>query len=344
MGASSATCGARSCACAWCRSAEVLERIPLLLRGLRRESGKRVRFALDTGNAELDKGVAERLFPAVVHLVRNAVDHAIEAPEERLRAGKPEEGTLRISCFARSNTRLELTVTDDGRGIDRALVARRVGRELTTDASLLDALCRAGMSTRTEVTTTSGRGMGMDIVKRVVVDQLGGELSMKTEEAVGTTFTLRVPLSISIVDAFTLECRDQRFVVPVSMVEEIFEIDRGKVQYGPSRGVDARDRTGVIERRGEAVPLVDLGGVLRLPRGAAARHAMVVRRRGEPIAFGLDRVVGQQEAVVRPLIDPLVQAPGVSGATDLGDGKPTLVLDLIELGAALGAAREERVA
>jgi two-component system chemotaxis sensor kinase CheA len=324
--------------------AEVLERIPLLLRGLRRESGKQVRFALDAGNAELDKGVAERLFPAIVHLVRNAVDHAIESPEERLRAGKPEEGMLRISCFARSNTRLELTVTDDGRGIDRAMVARRVGRELPSDASLLDALCRAGLSTRTEVTTTSGRGMGMDIVKRVVVDQLGGELSMKTEGGVGTTFTLRVPLSISIVEAFTLECRDQRFVVPVSMVEEIFEIDRAGVRYGPSRAADAGDRAGVIERRGEAVPLVDLGSVLSLPDGEPARHAVLVRRRGEPIAFGLDRVVTQQEAVVRPLIDPLVQARGVSGATDLGDGKPTLVLDLIELGAALGAMHEERVA
>jgi two-component system, chemotaxis family, sensor kinase CheA len=315
---------------------EVLDRIPLLLRGLRRESGKQVRLKLDVGSAELDKGVAERLFPAIVHLVRNAVDHAIEAPAERLAARKPEEGTLRIAGVARSNTRLELTVTDDGRGIDRASVARRSGRDVSTDAALLDALCRAGFSTRDEVTTTSGRGMGMDIVKRIVIDQLGGELAMTTEAGVGTTFTLRVPLSISIVDTFTMECRDQRFVVPVSTVEEIFEIDRASIRHGPSNAVDDRGRAGILERRGEAVPLLDLAAVLRLRGGPPARQAMLVRRAGEPMAFGLDRVVGQQEAVVRPLVDPLVQAPGVSGATDLGDGKPTLVLDLLELGASLG--------
>jgi two-component system chemotaxis sensor kinase CheA len=324
---------------------EVLERIPLLLRGLRRESGKQVRLELDAGNAELDKGVAERLFPAIVHLVRNAVDHAIEAPADRTRAGKPAEGTLRIQCFAQSNTRLELTVSDDGSGVDRASVARRVGRDLATDAALLDALCRAGLSTRDQATTTSGRGMGMDIVKRIVVDQLGGELAMKTAAGVGTTFTLRVPLTISIVDAFTIERHKQRFVVPVSMVEEIFEIEPAAVRFGPSRGMAEGSRAGIVERRGEAVPLVDLAWSLRLAGvGVAPRQAILVRRGGEPTAFGLDRVIGQQEAVVRPLIDPLVQAPGIAGATDLGDGKPTLVLDLVALGGTLAARDGERAA
>ncbi|MEO8874753.1 MAG: chemotaxis protein CheW [Polyangiaceae bacterium] len=332
--------------------AEVLDRIPLLVRGLRRESGKKVSLAIDAGNAELDKGVAERLFPAIVHLVRNAVDHAIEDPAYRLRIGKPEEGLLRISCKAHSNTRLEMTVTDDGRGVDREQVARRVDRELTTDAALLDALCRAGLSTRDQATTTSGRGMGMDIVKRIVVEQLGGELSMKTEPGAGTTFTLRVPLSVAIVDAFTMECANQRFVVPISMVEEILEIDQSKVRYGPSRNaseaVERRERPGILERRGETIPLVDLAAVLHLPLSTSARmpttQAILVRSNGEPIAFSLDRVIGQQEAVVRPLVDPLVQAPGVAGATDLGDGKPTIVLDLVALGASLARRLGERAA
>jgi two-component system, chemotaxis family, sensor kinase CheA len=324
---------------------EVLERIPLLLRGLRRERGKQVRLELGAGNAELDKGVAERLFPAIVHLVRNAVDHAIEAPAARTLAGKPAEGTLRIQCVAHSNTRLELTVSDDGSGVDRASVARRAGRDLATDAALLEALCRAGLSTRDQATTTSGRGMGMDIVKRIVVDQLGGELAMKTTAGVGTTFTLRVPLTISIVDAFTIERHKQRFVVPVSMVEEIFEIEAAAVRFGPSRGGPEGSRAGIVERRGEAVPLVDLAWSLRLAQvGVQPRQAMLVRRGGEPTAFGLDRVIGQQEAVVRPLIDPLVQAPGIAGATDLGDGKPTLVLDLVALGGTLAARDGERAA
>jgi two-component system chemotaxis sensor kinase CheA len=313
---------------------EVLDRLPLVLRGLRRDSGKQVRLLIEAGSAELDKGVAERLFPALVHLVRNAVDHAIEAPELRARLGKPAEGMLRIAVTSHESARLELTVSDDGAGVDRAAVAQRVGREVpSTDSSLLEALCRAGLSTREQATTTSGRGMGMDIVKRIVVDQLGGELAMKTEAGSGTVFTLRVPLTLTIVDAFTLDCRGQRFVVPVSSVEEILEVDAGAVRYGPVSGAP---HLGLLSRRGETVPLVDLGTALGFGAAAqTARQALLVRFRAEPMAFGLDRVIGQQEAVVRPLADPLLQVPGIAGATDLGDGRPTLVLDLHSLGAAM---------
>jgi len=313
---------------------EVLERIPLILRGARREGGRQVRLVLDAGTAELDKGVAERIFPALVHLVRNAVDHAIEPPDVRTRLGKPEEGTLVLRCVARSNRELELSVSDDGRGIDREAVARRLGHDIGPgEAALLDALCQPGVSTLERATTTSGRGMGMDIVRRVVVDQLGGELAMVTTRDVGTTFTLRVPLTLSIVDAFTLECRNERFVVPVSSVDEIFEIERERVRAGPASQA-GRAAPAVVERRGEVMPLFDLAEILGLPGAEArARQALLVRRAGEPFAFGLERVVGQQEAVVRPLLDPLVQVRGVTGATDLGDGKPTLVLDLVSLGA-----------
>jgi two-component system chemotaxis sensor kinase CheA len=327
---------------------EVLDRVPLIMRGLSRESGKQVRLLVETGNVELDKAVAERVFPAIVHIVRNAVDHAIEAPNERLRAGKPPDGTLRIVCSTHSNTRLELSISDDGAGVDRAAVARRIGREIGSgDDALLDALCLAGLSTRAEATTTSGRGLGMDIVRRIVVNQLGGELFMKTARGIGTTFTLRVPLTIAIVDAFTFECAGQRFVVPVSTVDEILEIDREKVRHGPSRATKGEARyAGLVERRGEAIPLVDLASIFHLPSAAGAipRQALLVRRENGAMAFGIDRVQGQQEAVVRPLTDPLVQVPGIAGATDLGDGRPTLVLDLVALGATLLSRDKEHAA
>jgi two-component system chemotaxis sensor kinase CheA len=321
---------------------EVLDRVPLIVRGLRRESGKKIRLVIDAGNAELDKAVAERIFPAIVHIVRNAVDHAIESPADRIVVGKPGEATLALKCTAQSNTRLELSIADDGRGVDRAIVRRRAGREIAnTDAALLDALCEAGLSTRTEASTTSGRGMGMDIVKRIIVDQLGGEMFMKTEAGVGTTFILRVPLTIAIVEAFTLDCAHERFVVPVSMVEEILEVDPDKISESPGGSANGRALcAGMIERRGEVMPLIDLAQALRLPVAEnRMRQALLVRRNGEPIAFGLAKVRGQQEAVVRALIDPLIQVRGVSGATDLGDGKPILVLDLIALSGAL-LARE----
>jgi two-component system chemotaxis sensor kinase CheA len=319
--------------------AEILDRMRLVVRGARRDTGKSVRLEVDTGGAELDKSVAERVFPAIVHLVRNAIDHGIESPSDRVRAGKPEEGVIRIASIARANTRVELSVQDDGRGIDREALAKRSGRSSSIeDAALLDLLCEPGFTTKDEATTTSGRGLGMDIARRIVVDQLGGELEVRSELGVGTTFIMKIPLTIAIIDAFALECggagQRQKFVVPVSMVEEIIEIDRARVVPLPGETRDARIRViGMVERRGETMPLLDLAGVLGMEPSVTAAKAVVVRRGGEPIAFVLDRVLGQQEAVVRPLVDPLVQVPGVPGATDLGDGRLTLVLDLVALSA-----------
>jgi two-component system chemotaxis sensor kinase CheA len=317
---------------------ELLERVPLLVRGLRRSANRAVRLELEGGTAELDKSVCERLFPVIVHLVRNAVDHAIETPDERLRRGKPEEGLLRITCSARSNTRLELTVSDDGRGIDRTAVARKAGRPSPSDdAGLLDLLCIPGLSTRDVATTTSGRGMGMEIVKRTIVDELGGELAVTSELGRGTTFTLQVPLTISIVDAFSFECAAQRFVVPVSMVDEIIEVDPLGLAPLPA-GDDGSPRVDIISRRGMALPMIQLAQVFRLQKTQPTpSKAIIVRRAGAPLAFAVDRMLGQQEVVIRPVNDVLVRAPGVSGATDLGDGRPTLVLDLIALSVSLSA-------
>jgi len=322
---------------------ELLERVPLLVRGLRRSANRAVRLELEGGTAELDKSVCERLFPVIVHLVRNAVDHAIETPDERLRRGKPEEGLLRITCSARSNTRLELTVSDDGRGIDRTSVARKAGRPSPNDdAALLDLLCIPGLSTRDIATTTSGRGMGMEIVKRTIVDELGGELAVSSELGKGTTFTLQVPLTISIVDAFSFECAEQRFVVPVSMVDEIIEVDPQGLAPLPAID-DGSPRVDIISRRGMALPMVQLAQVFGLQKTQATPgKAIIVRRAGAPLAFAVDRMLGQQEVVIRPVNDVLIRAPGISGATDLGDGRPTLVLDLIALSVSLSALPKAR--
>lgn len=322
---------------------ELLERIPLIVRGLSRATGKTARLSLSTGKAELDKAVAEQVFPAIVHLVRNAVDHALETPAERRAAGKNETGLVTVACHQLSDSQLELSVSDDGRGVDAAAVARRAGAPLpATDEALLELLTRPGVSTRTEVTTTSGRGVGMDAVKRIAVDELRGELSMRTSKGQGTTFFLRLPLSITIVDAFSFMCGGETFVVPVAMVEEIQQIDMTDVVRGPDRrkapreGPDRRRAARAIDmihRHGEAVPVLRLEEILGLEAGVDLhRKAIIVRRNGEPFAFTVDRMLGQQEVVVRPLEDQLVRVHGVSGTTDLGDGRPTLVLDLAALG------------
>ncbi len=313
---------------------ELLERVPLLVRGLAKQTGKAVHVRLEAGRAELDKSVAERVFPAILHLVRNAVDHAIESPAERERAGKSREGNIEVICGERSSRYLELVVKDDGRGIDRLVVGRKLGRPPPdNDAQLLEILTRPGFSTRDAVSSTSGRGVGMDVVKRITVDELGGELKVSTVVGQGTTFTLRVPLSITIVDALTFTVGDDRFVVPLPMVEEILAFEVGRVVRPPS-GNGVR----ILEHRGEAMPLVPLGRIFGIANGTAQTsvRALVVRRNGEPVAFQVDRILGQQEVVVRPLEDPLVKVPGVTGSTDLGDGRPTLVVDLVALAAMKG--------
>ena len=327
------------------RVGDVLERLPLLVRGLRRSTGKQMRLELDVGDAELDKAVADRLLPALVHLVRNAADHALELPEQRRAAGKPEEGVVRLACHARSSGRLELKVSDDGRGVDAAAVAARAGVAVPdSPAELLELMCRPGLSTRKAVDTTSGRGMGMDIVKRIIVDQLGGTLALETRAGQGSTFTLTVPLTITIVDAFVFECAALRYAVAVSAVEEIIEVDPARLIQPPGL---AEGGVTMVERRGQAVPLVSLERLLRREssRPGAGLKAFVVRQRGSLVAFAVDRLLGQQEIVLRPLEDPLVRVPGVAGATDLGDGLPTLVLDLPALGSSLGGgSRPERPA
>jgi two-component system chemotaxis sensor kinase CheA len=321
----------------------VLDRLPLVIRGLGRTTGKQVRLSLEGGGAELDKTVAERIFPALVHILRNAVDHGIETPEERVRSGKPEHATITVSSSSRNNRQIEIRIEDDGRGVDRARVAAKAGRDATDNTTLLELLCRPGLSTRDHVDTTSGRGVGMDIVRKIVVDGLGGELMLETTPGMGTTFVLRVPLTIAIVDAFMLRCGGQRFVVPVPVVEEIIDLDPARMVRGPR--VSGRE-TRFFARRDETVPVVDLAHALGLVHPHAAHvessvveatQALVVRRgHDEPVAFAIERVLGQQETVVRPLVDPLVVVTGVSGSTDLGDGRATLVLDLIGLTGKLG--------
>ena len=310
---------------------ELLERVPLLVRGMSRTTGKQVRLQLDAGSAELDKAVAERVFPAIVHLVRNAVDHAIEAPAERRALGKPEQGLISVSCFQHSNTELELRIADDGRGLDAVAIAARAGREVPrNDKELLQLIAQPGFSTVDRATSSSGRGMGMDIVQRIAVNALGGSLTLRTTPKVGSEFALRLPLSISIVDAFAFACGPEAFVAPVSMVDEIIEIDPARVVTPPSLAGGAP--LGLVERRGRSLPLVSLAGLFDIGGSPhSPQKALVVRQAEEAFAFVVDRMLGQREVVVRPIDDPLVKVPGVAGSTDLGDGKPTLVLDLVGL-------------
>ncbi len=311
--------------------AEMLERTPLLVRGLSRSSHKQVHLDVDAGRSELDKSVADKLSPALVHLVRNAVDHAIELPDVRVARGKPAEGRIRISCEATSTSHLKLIVSDDGAGIDATKVAQRANKPVPeSDVELLALITRPGLSTLDAASRTSGRGLGMDIVKRIVVDELGGQLQLHTRLGEGTRFTLTVPLTVTILDAFTLVASDRTYVVPVSSVEDLVEVEPQSVSEGPNPAAVTPVR--MLRHRGATLPLFSLSSLLGVGTPGAPRpKAIIVRRDHHGFAFEVDQMIGQQEVVVRPLNDALVKVRGISGATDLGDGQPTLVLDLLGL-------------
>lgn len=311
---------------------EILERAPLVVRGLTRTSRKLVHLSIDAGSSELDKSVADRLFPAIVHLLRNAVDHALELPEERRAKGKPEEGRLQISCAERSGSQLALEIRDDGRGIDREEVARRAGVPVPKDdAELLALIARPGLSTLDRATHASGRGLGMEIVKRIVVDQLGGKLRLETVRDQGTTFTMTVPLSVSVLDVFTFICSGRKLAVPLSSVEALTEIENGAVLAAPQPERRLHE-VRLLKHRGASVPLYCLSSLLGFAKAErSSSKAILMRRDSDLLAFEVDSMIGRQEVVVRPLADPLVSVEGITGSTDLGDGQPTLVLDLLLL-------------
>jgi two-component system chemotaxis sensor kinase CheA len=237
-------------------------------------------------------------------------------------------------------------VSDVGAGVDAAAIARRAGAPVPeNDDDLLALITRPGVSTRSRADHTSGRGMGMDIVARRIA-RLGGELSLVNRPGHGSSFAIDVPLTVHIVDGLSFVCAEQQFVAPLASIDEV--LDLADVTMRETPDPTGRGAMRVFEHQDEVVPYVPLDEVFGLPHRRSAR-AVVVRRGGRGIAFGVDRVGTLAELVVRPLESSLVRVPGVVGATDLGDGRATLVLDLPALacslangGGALAAHREER--
>ena len=318
---------------------ELLESMPLIVRGMESMTQKRVRLERSGAGVEVDKDVATRLYPALIHLLRNAIDHGIESPADRVSQGKPQEGHVFVRCSRTSAGQLQVEVGDDGGGIDPHVAARRAGVQLPrSERELLAILCRPGFSTRAAASTTSGRGMGMDVVAEAV-RELGGSLTLHNVHGRGTTFTIRVPLTLRIVESLVFRAAEQTYVAPVSAIDEVYSMEGARLLEPPASGRSSAVR--MMERRGRAIsyaPLASVLGITSAEHAAApSAQAIVVRHGGSPTAFGIDRLTGRREVVVKRLSDALVDLPGLSGSTDLGDGRPTLVLDLPALAERMGA-------
>lgn len=304
--------------------AEIFSRLPHVLRDLAGGSGKQARLAITGQETEIDKFLVERLKEPLLHLVRNAVSHGVEPPAERLAAGKPAEATIRLRATAAGST-VRIEIEDDGRGIEPARIlarARTLGLPCPaapSTADLLEVLCSPGFSTRDAADRAAGRGVGMAVV-HTTVRELGGMITLETEPGRWTRFTLRLPLTLSVTDAFIVTAGPQTCAVPRSFIEEVMEFEEEQVHT-------VRE-TEVIPYRDGVLPLVRLAPMLGATPARRTRiPVLVVSSERGSAGLVVDRLHGQREVVVRPMIDPLVRVRGVSGATELGDGRPVLILD-----------------
>ena len=304
--------------------AEIFARIPFVVRDLSRGSAKKARVTLEGSQTEIDKYLVERLKEPLLHLVRNAFSHGIETPAQRAAAGKPSEANIVLSATS-VGEHVVIRVRDDGCGINpEAIAAHAKSRGMTVpvplDASgLLELICAPGFSTREEADMASGRGVGMAIVANTV-RELGGSLTLDSKPGAGTEFSLRLPLAVSIANAIIVAMGETACAVPQSAVNEIIQI--------PSAEVRMINRNELVPYRNGLLPIVRLRATFKLePSPAALLTMLVVSTQRGATGLVVDRVKAQREVVIRPLLDPLLQVEGVSGATELGDGRPILILD-----------------
>jgi two-component system chemotaxis sensor kinase CheA len=303
-------------------------RFPRLVRDLAKKTGKEIELVIKGEDTELDKNVVEVIGDPLMHLIRNSVDHGIESPAERRAAGKTELGTVTLNAYHDGN-HIAILISDDGEGLDldkiKAIAISKglIGeREELSESDIANLIFLPGFSTADKVTDISGRGVGMDVVKKAL-NNLGGMVDITTRKGKGTTFTIRLPLTLAIIQALLVEVRDEIYAVPLSSVLETLMVNR----------MDIKTVGGLqmVQLRGNTLPLISLQEKFSLsaPEIASSEVFIVVVGFGDK-ALGLivDELRGQQEVVIKSLGDFLNNLPGIAGATILGDGKVTLILDI----------------
>lgn len=309
---------------------QVFDRFPRVVRDAARTLGKDVEFVIEGREIELDRSLLEQVADPLVHLLRNAVDHGIEGPEVRRAAGKRATGRLTVSA-TRERSAVVIRVADDGRGIDRDRVLRKAQREGLVDAEresldddeILRIISRAGFSTADRVTELSGRGVGIDAVLSRI-RTLGGTVELRSAEGEGTSFSLRLPVTLAVIPALMARVGDETYALPLTHVTETLQLSRGQL-----RSVRGRE---VIVIREDVLPLLHLGDVVGLPRrDASASHVVLVSLGDRRAGLVVDQLMGREEVVVKPFDAVRGAATCFNGATILGDGSAALILEVSSL-------------
>jgi two-component system chemotaxis sensor kinase CheA len=312
---------------------QLFNRYPRLVHDLVKGSAKKVRLDIHGEDTELDKMIIEEISDPMIHIIRNAVDHGVETVERRRAAGKPETGTIKLEAYHESN-HVVVEISDDGGGIDiERLKQTALEKDLYSKEELdrmshreiTSLVMRPGFSTAARVTHTSGRGVGMDVVKKNI-EKLNGTLELESDPGIGTHIRLKIPLTLAIIPALLVEVGDDLFTIPLSTVDETLRIDTGELTT--IEGVE------VLEFRNGTLPVVRLTEVFNMTEQdpSRKRHFVVVVSSGmKQMGIIVDRLIGQEEVVIKPLEDYLQENSGFSGATILGDGRISLILDIYEL-------------
>ncbi|MCX6345225.1 MAG: chemotaxis protein CheA [Armatimonadetes bacterium] len=316
-------------------------RFKRLVRDMSAELGKEIDLETEGAETEMDKTVIDRLGDPLVHLIRNSIDHGIEMPDGRLENGKPRKGTIRLIAAHRGAS-IVITIEDDGKGLNAELI-RKKGIEkglISADADLSEEeifslIFAPGFSLAATVTNVSGRGVGMDVVRREI-DSLRGHINISSKKGQGTVIDLSLPLTLAIIEGLLVDVGEERFVIPLSMVEECLELTDDRYALSQDRNV--------IQMRGEAVPFVRLREAFEISGDIPGREeTVVVSSNDNRLGIVVDRVVGHHQTVIKSLGSAYKDVEAVSGATILGDGKVALILDIIGL-LKLANTEEQKIA
>ena len=311
----------------------VFQRMPRLVREVSAKLDKHIRLVMSGEQTEVDKTVIEELADPLTHMIRNAIDHGIETPEARIAAGKPPEGTIALSA-AHVGSNILIHLEDDGRGIDRErLVAKALAKGIIaadaklSDEEIDDLIFSPGFSTAETVTDVSGRGVGMDVVRRNIVN-LGGRIQVQSQLGRGTRFTLVIPLTLAVLDGMVVAVGAEKYILPLTSIIESFRPEKGQVSTLAGGGE-------VASIRGQFYRLVQLHRIFDVPRAITEPWrgivVLVETASGEKIGIAVDELLGQQQVVIKSLQENYDPVAGISGATILGNGRVALILDIENL-------------
>ncbi len=319
---------------------QTFQKMQRIVRDTSSVLNKKVKLQIEGEETEVDKTIVESLGDPLVHLIRNACDHGIETPEERVARGKPDTGTVRLAAFHRGG-RLVIEIKDDGNGIDANRLRQkalekgilRPGQNIS-DREAVNLIFHAGFSTKAQVTEVSGRGVGMDVVK-TNIEAIQGEIEVETAVGQGSTFRVLLPLTLAIIEGLVVKSDQDRFIIPLAHVHESVKIEAGDLHPVANMGE-------IFKLRDEPLPLLRLSKLLNQKRAAGAAGArkpnedgggiaIVVRTQAQPYAVHVDDIVGQHQVVIKKLGTEMQRTHGFGGSAILGDGRPALILELQEL-------------